>query len=153
MKTRRWHTVCRLALLGSLLVGCSSQASYMQGWTQVPGYNARWTGGTFKVGKLSGDAIAVYEELGEPDAVRFFRALHTRQHVYEWIYQEPEQIVWFVDGQRVDYVTIDTSPSALTKETRETIQRKATTGAVLGTVIGGFATGFILLGDSLGVKD
>ncbi|MGQ4808588.1 hypothetical protein NKDENANG_01975 [Candidatus Entotheonellaceae bacterium PAL068K] len=153
MNTRQWCGVCGLALLGSLLLGCSMQAPYMRGWQQVPGYNARWAGGTFKVSKLSGPEAAVYGELQEPNVIRFFRTLQTRQRVYEWIYEEQEQVVWFVDGQRVDYVTLDTSTSSLTKERRETIQRKATTGGILGTAIGGFAAGFLLLGQDLGLRD
>ena len=150
---RRWHVVCGLALLGNLWLGCSMQAPYMRGWTQVPGYNTRWTGGRFKVSKLSGPEAAVYGELQKPNVIRFFRTLHTRQPVYEWIYEEQEQVVWFVDGQWVDYVTLDTNLSSLTKEKREVIQQKATTGGILGAAIGAVATGFVLFGDSLGFKE
>jgi uncharacterized protein YaeQ len=125
----------------------------MRHWEPTPGLSNRWTGGTFKASKLSDDEAAVYAELGEPDAIRFFRALHTRQRVYEWIYEEQEQIVWFVDGKRVEYVAVDTNSSSLTKETRETVHHKLVSGGVLGTVIGGFATGILLLGDSLGLKN
>jgi hypothetical protein len=117
----------------------------MRGWDPAEGIANRWTGGTFNEKKLSSDEAAVYQELGTPEAVRFFRTLQTRQRVYEWIYLQAEQNVWFVDGVRVDYVTVDADSSGLTKETRETLQDKLITGGILGGVIGGVAAGFIIL--------
>jgi hypothetical protein len=125
----------------------------MRGWRFTPEISSRWTGGTFKESKLSDDEKAVYKELGTPDAIRFFRATQTRQTVYEWIYEEQVQVIWFVDGERVEYVAVDTNTSSRSKETRETTQRKLKTGAALGAVVGGVAAGFMLLGDSLGLKD
>jgi hypothetical protein len=58
----------------------------MRRWQPVEGVQRRWTGGTFKEAKLSDDEAAVYAEMGTPDVVRFFRAIDTRQKVYEWIY-------------------------------------------------------------------
>ena len=128
------------------------QASYMRGWDMVEGKNQRWTGGTFKE-KLSPDEAAAYQELGTPDIIRFFRELHTRQHVYEWLYEDKDEVLWFVDGTRVEYVAVDPNISGLTKETRETVQRKVVTGGLLATVVGGVAAGFMLLGDSLGLTE
>ena len=87
----------------------------------------------------------MYKELGTPEAVRFFRTLQTRQRVYEWVYLQAEQNVWFVDGTRVDYVTVDADSSAFTKESRETLQDKLTTGGILAGVVGGVAAGLIIL--------
>jgi hypothetical protein len=117
----------------------------MRGWDPAEGIANRWTGGTFNEKKLSNDEAAVYKELGTPDAVRFFRTLQTRQRVYEWIYLQAEQNIWFVDGTRVDYVTVDTDSSGLTKESRETLQDKLITGGILGGVVGGIAAGLIIL--------
>jgi hypothetical protein len=153
VRKRLWFRAGALVLIGSLLVGCSTQAAYMRGWDAVTGQSHRWTGGTFNPGKLSADETVVYQKLGTPDVIRFFRALHTRQRVYEWLYDDPEQVIWFVAGTRVDYVAVDTNTSSLTKEKRETVQTKLTTGGVLGTVVGGIAAGFLLLGDSLGLKN
>jgi hypothetical protein len=136
-----------------MTLGCSAQAPYMRGWDVVQGTNHRWTGGTFKEQKLSPDEAAVYQQLGTPEIIRFFRELHTRQHVYEWLYEAKDEAVWFVDGTRVEYVAVDPNTSGLTKATRETMQEKAVTGGLLSTVVGGFAAGFLLLGDSLGLKD
>jgi hypothetical protein len=129
------------------------QAPYMRGWqTQLTPAN-RWTGGSVQERKLSTDEAAVYQELGLPDVIRFFRAMQTRERVYEWIYTDKQQVVWFVDRKRVEYVTVDTNTSGTTKEARETLQQKLTTGGLLGAAVGGFAAGMLLLGESLGLKD
>jgi hypothetical protein len=125
----------------------------MRGWDPAEGIANRWTGGTFNEKKLSNDEAAVYKELGAPDAVRFFRTRQTRQRVYEWVYLQAEQNVWFVDGTRVDYVTVDADSAALTKESRETLQDKLITGGIVGGVVGGVAAGFLLLGPKLGLRD
>jgi len=125
----------------------------MRGWEPAESIANRWTGGTFNEKKLSNDEAAVYKELGTPEAVRFFRALQTRQRVYEWVYLKTEQNVWFVDGTRVDYVTVDADSSGLSKESRETLQDKLITGGIVGGVVGGVAAGFLLLGPTLGLKD
>jgi hypothetical protein len=150
---RRQSSVAALAVVLSMLLGCTLQAPYMHGWDPVEGIANRWTGGTFNEKKLSSDETVVYKELGTPEAVRFFRTLQTRQRVYEWVYLEAERNVWFVDGTRVDYVTVDADSSVLTKESRETLQDKLTTGGIVGGVVGGIGAGFILLGPKLGLRD
>ena len=145
MNQRRQSSVTALAVVLSMLLGCTLQAPYMHGWDPAEGIANRWTGGTFNEKKLSSDEAAVYQELGTPEAVRFFRTLQTRQRVYEWIYLKTERNVWFVDGTRVDYVTVDAGGSAFTKESRETLQDKLTTGGIVGGVVGGIAAGFIIL--------
>ena len=151
-RIRQSH-VTVLTVVLSMLVGCTLQAPYMRGWDLSENINNRWVGGTFDEKKLSSDAAAVYKELGTPDAVRFFRALETRQRVYEWVYLAREQTVWFVEGKRVDYVAVDADPSAFTKETRQTLRDKLTTGGIVGAAVGGVAAGALLLGDKLGIKD
>jgi hypothetical protein len=150
---RRQSSVMALAVVLNMLLGCTLQAPYMHGWDLAEGIANRWTGGTFDEKKLSSDEAAVYKELGTPEAVRFFRTLQTRQRVYEWVYLKAEQNVWFVDGTRVDYVTVDADSSAFTKENRETLQEKLTTGGILAGVVGGVAAGFIILGPKLGSQD
>ena len=145
MHRRRQSSVTALAVVLSMLLGCTLQAPYMRGWDPVEGIANRLTGGTIDEKKLSSDEAAVYKELGTPEAVRFFRTLQTRQRVYEWVYLKAEQNVWFVDGTRVDYVTVDADSSALTKESRETLQDKLTTGGIVGGVVGGVAAGLIIL--------
>jgi hypothetical protein len=150
---RQQNSVTALAVVLSMLLGCTLQAPYMRGWDPAESIANRWTGGTFEEKKLSSDEAAVYKELGTPEAVRFFRTLQTRQRVYEWVYLKAEQNVWFVDGTRVDYVTVDADSSAFTKESRETLQDKLTTGGILAGVVGGVAAGFIILGPKLGLQD
>ena len=150
---RQQNSVTALAVVLSMLLGCTLQAPYMRGWDPAEGITNRWTGGTFDEKKLSSDEAAVYKELGTPEAVRMFRTLETRQRVYEWVYLKAERNVWFVDGTRVDYVTVDADSSAFTKESRETLQDKLVTGGIVGGVVGGVAAGFLLLGPKLGLKD
>lgn len=151
-RIRQSH-VTVLTVVLSVLVGCTLQAPYMRGWDLSENINNRWVGGTFDEKKLSSDEAAAYKELGMPDAVRFFRALETRQRVYEWVYLAREQTVWFVEGKRVDYVAVDAGPSAFTKETRQTLRDKLTTGGIVGAAVGGVAAGAILFGDKLGLRD
>jgi len=150
---RRQKRVTALAVVLSMLLGCTLQAPYMHGWDPAEGINNRWTGGTFEEKKLSNDEAAVYKELGTPEAVRFFRTVETRQRVYEWVYLKGERNVWFLEGMRVDYVAVDADTSAFTKESREILQDKLITGGVVGGLVGGVAAGFLVLGPKLGLKD
>jgi len=79
--------------------------------------------------------------------------VQTRQRVYEWVYLKNERHVWFLDGTRVDYVAVDADNSGFTRESRETLQDKLTTGGVVAGVVGGIAAGFILLDKTLGLRD
>ena len=153
MNRIRQSRVPALAIVLSLLIGCTLQAPYMRGWELAEGIDNRWAGGMFDEKKLSSDEAAVYKELGTPEAVRLFRVLQTRQRVYEWVYLKAERNVWFVDGTRVDYVMVDADSSAFTKESRETLQDKLTTGGIVGGVVGGIAAGFLLLDKKLGLRD
>lgn len=153
MASRQWRQRGALIVVLSLLMGCTSQAPYMRGWELAENIDNRWTGGSFEEKKFSNDEAAVYKEFGTPDAVRFFRGLESRQRVYQWIYLKREQHVWFVDGARVDYVAVDANTSSTTKETRETLEDKATTGGFIAGAVGGVAAGFILLGNKIGLRD
>src|SRR5215471_17632681 len=150
---RRQSSVTALAVVLSMLLGCTLQAPYMHGWDPAEGITNRWTGGTFDEKKLSSDEAAVYKELGTPEAVRMFRTLQTRQRVYEWVYLKRDQVVWFVDGKRVDYVTVDANSSGLTKETRGTLKDKLLAGGAVGAAIGGVAAGLLILGSKVGLRD
>lgn len=149
----RQSNVTVLTVVLSMLVGCTLQAPYMRGWDLSESINNRWVGGTFDAKKLSSDEAAVYRELGTPEAVRFFRSLETRQRVYEWVYLARAQVVWFVEGKRVDYVTVDADTSEFTKETRQTLRDKFLTGGAVGAAIGGVAAGLLILGDKIGLRD
>ena len=148
----RQSSVTVLIVIVSMLVGCTLQAPYMRGWGLEESIDNRWTGGTFDEKKLSSDEAAVYKELGTPEAVRFFRTLETRQRAYEWVYLKRERTVWFVEGKRVDYVTVDADSSGWTKESRQTLRDKLITGGAVGVAVGGVAAGLLLLGDKVGLK-
>ncbi|MGE3536112.1 MAG: hypothetical protein AB7N91_01600 [Candidatus Tectimicrobiota bacterium] len=152
MGLKRSGALSAYVMLISLLTGCTLQAPYMRGWDLAEGIDNRWTKGTFDMARLSPDEQTVYQELGTPEAVRFFRTLETRQKAYEWIYLQREQTVWFVAGKRVDYVAVDADTSFLTKEERETLQDKLTAGGIVGAVVGGVAAGSLLLGERLGLR-
>lgn len=153
MKQATWRNLFSLCLVGVYLTGCSAQATYMRGWDLAPSHTQRWSGGKLKADKLSDDEKAVYTELGTPDTIRFFRTVETRQRVYEWLYQQPIRIVWFVDGKRVDYVAVDTQQSSFKKETRETLDAKLIKGGIVGGIVGGIAAGSLLFGKTLGLKE
>ena len=153
MRDKRWHGVVILGLILCLVSGCNTQARYMRGWQPMEEIANRWTGGTIKEDKLSSDEAAVLEELGTPDDIRFFRSAESREPVYEWIYKEREQLVWFVEGKRVEYVKVDTSTSRWTAKQREAVKNKAVTGGFLAGIIAGLAAGFLLLGEDIGLKE
>ena len=149
MTGRRWFTrLFGVAALVCFAAGCGVQAPYMKGWDPVEGIPNRWTNGTIRADRLSADERLVFEESGPPDALRFFRSVESREAVFEWIYTEPFRAVWFVDGARVDYVTVDTNVSARTSASRETLARNLWTGGLLAGTLAGMAVGTAsLVGD------
>jgi hypothetical protein len=151
-KKQRLQT-CGIGIMLIVLVGCSTQARYMRGWQPVESVGNRWTGGTLREQKLSEDEATVFAQLGTPAAIRFFRSTRTRQRVYAWIYEEKGQVVWFVDGQRVDYIAVDTNTSAVTQASREATQEKLIEGGGLAGVVGGIAAGFIVLSETIGLRE
>jgi hypothetical protein len=143
-----------LAMMILLLVaGCTSQASYMQKWQPVERIANRWSGGSIQADRLSEDETAAFEALGTPDVIRFFRQVPTSERVYAWIYEASNQVVWFVDGQRVDYVEVDSNTMSLSRAERQTLQQKTFAGGMLAGTIGALATGFILFSEDIGLKD
>jgi hypothetical protein len=136
-----------------MLIGCSQQAPYMRQWQPGERLAHRWTGGTLHEKKLSEDEAAIFRELGTPDTIRFFRSVPARQRVYEWLYSEKEQVVWFVEGKRVDYVVVDTQTSAQATEARETWQRKAVQGGLVTGFVGGMAAVLLLFDKDLGLRE
>lgn len=149
--------MCHIGLVGililSMLTGCVSQAAYMRGWELEEKFEQRWSGGQIVERRLSADEANVYRTMGAPQTIRFFRVNDTRQKVYEWIYTESGQTVWFVEGKRVDYVVADANTSQFTREQRDVAESKLTTGGILGAIIGGAAAGLLLYGDKIGLRD
>jgi hypothetical protein len=108
-----------VALLVLVLVGCTYKPGYLKGVsTEVP---RRWKVETIAPGRLSADQRTTLEDHGPPTYVRFFRQVETRKPVYAWIYantEEAVEVVWFVDGTRVENIAVDSDPSAFSSTTR-----------------------------------
>jgi hypothetical protein len=136
-----------------LVTGCTSQATYMQKWQPTDRISNRWADGTIRADRLSDDEAAAFQELGTPDVIRFYRRVPTRERVYAWIYEASNQVIWFVDGQRMDYVEVDDNTLPLTQEEQQTLKSKAFAGGVLFGAVGALATGFILFGEDIGLRD
>jgi hypothetical protein len=100
-------------------VGCTYKPGYLQGKsTDVPN---RWTVEKVDPARLSEDQRTVLEHQGPPTYVRFFRQVETRKPVNAWIYTaagEAVEVVWFVDGKRLEEIAVDSDPSAFTSTTR-----------------------------------
>jgi hypothetical protein len=101
------------------LVGCTYKPGYLTGVsTEVP---QRWKVEKIAPGRLSADQQATLEDRGPPTYVRFFREVETRNPVYAWIYTDTAEaidVVWFVDGKRVENIAVDSDPSAFSSTTR-----------------------------------
>jgi hypothetical protein len=102
-------------------LGCSYKPGYLQksDGTRVP---ERWTVEKIDPARLSADERGVYERMGSPTYVRFFRQLSVgREKVYEWIYAEPVQLFTFINGKKVDYVVMDENLSSLNESERRVL--------------------------------
>ncbi len=122
-----------LTLLAFLAVslGCSYKPAYLQK-TSSTKVSERWKVETINPAKLSPDERQVYERMGPPTYVRFFRHNSVeRERVYEWIYAEPIQFFTFMNGKKVDYVVMDENLSALNESERRVV---FWTGVVGGSV-------------------
>jgi hypothetical protein len=121
------------ALLGLIIMlsaGCVSKPSYLQGKkTDLPN---RWTVDKIEPSRLSEDQRDTLARQGPPDFVRFFREVETRKPVYAWVYvneAEAVDLVWFIEGRRVQDIAVDSDPSAFSSTTR----RRARTALLVGT--------------------
>jgi hypothetical protein len=57
--------------------------------------------------------------------VRFFREVETRKPVYAWIYADEGDVVdlvWFIDGKKVDTIAVDNDTSAYSSTTRRRVR-------------------------------
>ena len=115
-----------------LMAGCVSKPAYLRGEkTDIPN---RWTVEKIEPTRLSEDQRDTLERQGPPDFVRFFREVETRKPVYAWVYMgeaEVVDLVWFIEGQRVTDIAVDSDPSAYSSTTR----RRARTALLVGTSI------------------
>jgi hypothetical protein len=117
--TRRVCSALMLVVMGLAAVACTYKPAYLQGQrTEVP---YRWQVEKIEPARLSAEQRATLESLGPPTYVRFFREVDTRKPVYAWVYAgegDIVELVWFVDGRRVESVAVDNDPSAFSSTTR-----------------------------------
>ena len=121
------------------LAGCAGKPAYLQGEkTDVP---YRWKVAKIEPARLSADQRAVLERRGPPQYVRFFREVETRHPVYAWVYvteADAVDLVWFVNGTRVEDTAVDRDTSAYSSTTRRRARFALLAGtgaAVVPTVI------------------
>jgi hypothetical protein len=120
------------------LAGCTAKPAYLQGEkTDVPD---RWKVAKIEPARLSDDQRAVLERRGPPLYVRFFREVETRRPVYAWVYvgeADTVDLVWFVNGTRVETIAVDRDPSAYSSTTRRRARFAllAGTGAAVVTAV------------------
>ena len=117
-RSHTWGVVLGLGVMLAL-AGCTFKPGYLKGEkTDVPN---RWKVQEITASRLTEDQREVFERRGAPTYVRFFREVETRQPVYAWIYVNPEasvDLIWFVEGQRLDDTAVDKDPSAFSSTTR-----------------------------------
>jgi hypothetical protein len=120
-------------------VGCTYKPAYVQGTkTDVP---YRWKVEKVEPARLSEDQRDTLERRGPPTYVRFFREVDTRNPVYAWIYTgegDAVDLVWFVNGKRVEAIAVDSDPSAFSSTTRRRVRYTLLIGtgaAVLPAVV------------------
>jgi len=113
---RRLRTYLVYLVIASFFLaplGCSYKPPYLQKRDKTS-IAERWKVNKIDPEKLSADEKAVYEKMGSPQYIRFFRQLSPeRKRVYEWIYTEPINFFSFIDGQQVSYVVVDEDPTPL----------------------------------------
>jgi hypothetical protein len=120
----------------SLSLGCSYKPSYLQNSEATP-VKERWKVVKINPTKLTADERAVFEKMGSPTYVRFFRHLSIdRTKVYEWVYAEPIQLFAFMNGKKMDYVVLDENPSSLNEAEKNALFWTGI-GVGVAAVIGG----------------
>ncbi len=104
------------AITASLLLpslACSYKPAYLDR-SKKTRISERWQVEKINPSRLSPDEKAVYETMGSPQYIRFYRRLSPdRERVYEWVYTAPIGMVTFIDGRKVAYTVLDDNPSSL----------------------------------------
>ena len=122
--------------LGAFLIvslGCGYKPSYLRESKKAEVAN-RWIVEKIDLGRLSADEAAIYQQMGPPQYIRFYRTIAPeRRRVYEWVYSEPIRLVFFIDGKKVEYVPVDDDPSSLNDRER----KRLLYGSVGTLVVGG----------------
>ncbi len=84
---------------------------------------------------LSPDEKSVFETMGSPQYIRFYRKMSVdREKVYAWVYTEPPRLVTFLDGKKIDYVVLDDDLSSLNEFQRDMLFWGGITAATLAAL-------------------
>jgi len=122
-----------LAVLLVPSIACTYKPAYLQQGrkAQVP---ERWKVEKINSPLLSPDEKSVYETMGPPQFIRFYRKLSpNREKIYAWVYAEPVRFVTFVNGKKIDYAVLDDDPSSLSQDQQKRLLWGGiTAGAVVG---------------------
>jgi hypothetical protein len=118
---------CLQWIVGVMLLLAATGCTYKPGYLQGEGTNVphRWKVEKVEPARLSEDQRATLERRGPPAYVRFFREVETRNPVYAWVYAgegDAVEVVWFVDGKRVEHIAVDSDPSAFSSTTRRRVR-------------------------------
>jgi len=136
LKPRSLVVFLTLTALGFSPLGCSYKPAYLDKSASTK-VSERWKVLKLDPAKLSAEEKAVFEQMGPPAYIRFFRHLSVaREMVYEWIYDEPVQLYTFINGKKVDYLVLDENPSSLNEAEKNVL---FWSGVVVGSLalIGG----------------
>ena len=127
-----WVYIILAALLLSS-IACTHKPAYLQQGkkAQVP---ERWKVEKINDSLLTPDEKSVYETMGSPQFIRFYRRLSLdREKVYAWVYTDPPRFVTFLEGKKLDYVVLDDDLSSLNEYQRNMLFWG---GITAGTVAG-----------------
>ncbi len=131
LRPRSFILFLTLAALVFSPLGCSYKPAYLDK-SESTKVSQRWKVLKLNPAKLSADEKAIFEKMGPPVQIRFFRHLSVeREKVYEWIYEEPAQLFTFLNGKRVDYAVLDDNPSSLNPAEKRVL---LWTGIVVGSL-------------------
>jgi len=131
LKFRTFLVYLTLTALVFSPLGCSYKPSYLQK-SESTKVSERWRVLKLDPSKLSADEKGVYDRMGPPGYVRFFRNLTVdREKVYEWVYEDPVQLFTFINGKKVDSTVLDEDPSSLNPAEKKVL---LWTGIIVGSV-------------------
>lgn len=117
LKSSVAYSIAAAMLMASL--GCSYKPPYLQKSARTE-VSERWKVVKIDPSRLSPDEASVFEKMGSPQYVRFYRELNPlRERVYEWVYTDPVRLISFVEGKQVDYVVVDDDLSPLNHHERK----------------------------------
>lgn len=135
------YTIVASLLLPSF--ACSYKPAYLRQGKKTE-VSERWKVQEINPSRLSPDERSVYETMGSPQFIRFYRKLSLdRERVYAWVYAKPVRFVTFIDGKKVDYAVLDDDLSPFNEQERKVLFWGGITAGALAA-LGGLAYYFLL---------